>query len=326
MKNRISRILLLIICVIVIVPQSVQAETFKPINTDVSIELDTSRWYTFSPENIEGNEELTYLGIDHQQMAQYMDEQNIHLYNIIYFGDFEHYMELLLKKTVNEGINNINNFDRKEILEIAKTIAKERGLSEYVMYEDGNKYVVFDYEEEGLYCKDYVTIINGCNYTITVRNPAPFIENDMGIIENVIKTVTFKIDPTKAAEIEEEKELPKLSLGTIITFLVLMAVLICAVLSFVKWKKKIRFENEMSELYETISVNSRNKVFAGGKKEFYFVGTMLMNLFPQGDLKELFIKYVNLHKTYTSYGNDVYKSYQYAKKTFKDLEEEDIYA
>ena len=57
-----------------------------------------------------------------------------------------------------------------------------------------------------MYCKDYVTIINGDNYTFTARNPFPFAEADLEIVEAAINSATYDIDPNKVAEEKEEKE------------------------------------------------------------------------------------------------------------------------
>lgn len=94
----------------------------------------------------------------------------------------------------------------------------------------------------------------------------------------------------------------------------------------IKLGRKLFLERKMSALYETLSSEEIAEMFPDDKRHFYFVGEILSKVFPKGDVRELFSKYMDLHKVYTNLGKDVYKAFCYAKDSFIDFDEENVYS
>lgn len=103
-------------------------------------------------------------------------------------------------------------------------------------------------------------------------------------------------------------------------------ILILVAFCLIKWFAKSRFERNLNELYETLTGEQRNELFAADKRFFYFIGKMLQQVFPKENIHVLVQMYIDLHEMYTALGEDVYKSFTYAKEKFTNLKEDAVFS
>lgn len=71
--------------ILLLMPISVYATSFKLRGTDMNISFDESNWYVFTPDNILNNEELEELGISYEYMVDSFNNNEAYLDAILFF-------------------------------------------------------------------------------------------------------------------------------------------------------------------------------------------------------------------------------------------------
>lgn len=71
---------------------------------------------------------------------------------------------------------------------------EEHNIDKYEVYQNDYYFVKLDYQDQGFYLNEYLTVVNGYGYTITVQKPYAFTSDDIEITEEVIDSIEFNID------------------------------------------------------------------------------------------------------------------------------------
>ena len=170
------------------------ARSYNLSDTDMSIYIDDSEWYVFTRDNILNNSELEDLGITYDYM------NDLFLYNKVYVDAMLIYddesMELFVRKTGIDKIVNLSKYEDDEVLSFAKTLAEKRSIEEYKLYKTDYTFVEFEYTDIGFYIREFLTVVNGENYTLTFQSEAPFSPLFYQKMETIVDSVNFEIDTT----------------------------------------------------------------------------------------------------------------------------------
>lgn len=189
--KRIFKVLIIILLVIVVSP--VMAKEFTISDTDIKVNLDDSKWYVFTRDNIKDNKQLKEFGISEDYMNTTFTNGNIYL-DAIKFKSNNEIIELFVMKKPVEKIKNMSKYSDKELQDVAKEIAKNENTSDYKIYKTDYKYVNTKYSDSGKEIIDYYTVINGYGYTIKLQSDKSFTTDEQKEMEDIIKSVSFKID------------------------------------------------------------------------------------------------------------------------------------
>lgn len=180
--------------ILLLMPISVYATSFKLRGTDMNISFDESNWYVFTPDNILNNEELEELGISYEYMVDSFNNNEAYLDAILFFLDSDDYIEVFVRKTKVDDINNFSNYSKEAIEVFGQAFIEEHNIDKYEVYQNDYYFVKLDYQDQGFYLNEYLTVVNGYGYTITVQKPYAFTSDDIEITEEVIDSIEFNID------------------------------------------------------------------------------------------------------------------------------------
>ncbi|MBR5617859.1 MAG: hypothetical protein IKW50_06725 [Oscillospiraceae bacterium] len=201
MKRSICIILAILLCVAAVFPMTVSAETYKLSGTDMSITVDDSSWYVFTRDNIENNPQLEELGITYERIYSILHDNNAYMDAALFVDGGV--TEILVVKTAGaSNIVNMSDYSDAKILEEAASLAKEKGIENYSVYEGQFKFIRFEsYEPSvGVYLCEYLTIINKDIYCIKVQSGVPFEEWQYDEMTGIIDSISFDIDETLVKE------------------------------------------------------------------------------------------------------------------------------
>ena len=191
--KKVLRVLIILLLAIVVSP--VMAKEFTITDTDIKVNLDDSKWYVFTRDNIKDNKQLKEFGISEDYMNNTFTNGNIYL-DAIKFKSNTEIIELFVMKKPVEKIKNMSKYSDKELQDAAKEIAKNEYTSDYKIYKTDYKYVYTKYSDSGKQIMDYYTVINGYGYTIKLQSDKSFTQDDQSEMENIIKNVSFNVDKT----------------------------------------------------------------------------------------------------------------------------------
>ncbi len=228
--------LLIIILLNFVIPATLEAKTYTLAQTDMHIEIDDAEWYVFTRDNIKDNKELEELGVSYDYMYNLMHKNYIYMDAILYFKDDDDYIELFVRKKKTDEINQLSNFDDKEVLELAEQLAKKQGAKNYKVYQTSYKYAKLEYQSEGLYLQEYYTIVNKEAYTITAQKKESFSSEDAARIQKIVDHIKFDVNPSLT-----DKKVTKDNGNQTLLYTVIGAVsgsLAVALMNFFKKKKK----------------------------------------------------------------------------------------
>lgn len=178
---------------LLVVPLGVSATTFDLNDTDMSIEFDEDIWYVFTPDNIKDNAELDELGISYEYMVETFQTNEAYLDAVLFYQDSEDYIEIFVRKTKLDDIQNLMNYDDDFINELGNALAEEQNAN-YKIYQKDYPFIKLDYIDQGFYLNEYYTIVNGDAYTITAQKPYSFNEEDELRVQEIIDSVEFDVD------------------------------------------------------------------------------------------------------------------------------------
>ncbi|MBQ8626654.1 MAG: hypothetical protein IJ419_10890 [Agathobacter sp.] len=196
MIKRIISILLAIICIIALTPIKAQATTFNLENTDMCIYMDEEMWYVFTRENIKDNPELSELGITHDKIETFFQENDAYMYAMLIYNDGKYIEMFVRKQSVETDIVNLATYQDIEVVEFAQGIASNRNVDKYYICNTDYKYINLEYQNESNknYIWEFVTIINQEEYSITFGSNKQFNSNEYSEMESIIGSISFKVN------------------------------------------------------------------------------------------------------------------------------------
>lgn len=189
-------IITVILCLMVLMPISVFAETYHLGGTDMSIRVDDSSWYVFTRDNIKNNSELDELEISYDSMHDILYNNEAYMDAILLYDDGE-FVELFVRKRImDSGIVNLSNYGNEDVLELAKGLAEKQNAEDYSVYENKYKFAKLEYIDSnlGYYICEFVTCVNKDNYTFTFQSTSQFSDSEYDEIENIIDSIQFDVD------------------------------------------------------------------------------------------------------------------------------------
>lgn len=127
---------------LLVVPLGVSATTFDLNDTDMSIEFDEDIWYVFTPDNIKDNAELDELGISYEYMVETFQTNEAYLDAVLFYQDSEDYIEIFVRKTKLDDIQNLMNYDDDFINELGNALAEEQNAN-YKIYQKDYPFIKF---------------------------------------------------------------------------------------------------------------------------------------------------------------------------------------
>ena len=170
------------------------ARSYNLSDTDMNIDIDDSEWYVFTRDNILNNSELEDLGITYDYMNDLFLNNKVYVDAMLIYDDES--MELFVRKTGIDKIVNLSKYADDEVLSFAKTLAEKRSIEEYKLYKTDYTFVEFEYTDTGFYIREFLTVVNGENYTLTFQSEAPFSPLFYQKMETIVDSVNFEIDTT----------------------------------------------------------------------------------------------------------------------------------
>lgn len=193
MKKRFFAMLAAVMCCIMIWPVTVNAKVYQVGETDMSITIDDEYWYVFTRDNIKDNPELAELGVSYSDMYDILQENKMYVDALLFYDDGS-YMEFGVRKTNIDKIVNLANYDDDKVMELADKLAELHDVKTYSIYENQYKFIRFDYTDGDYYVCEYITVINGDNYTLTFQETVPFVDSEYDEIQTIVDSVRFNID------------------------------------------------------------------------------------------------------------------------------------
>lgn len=208
--KKISYIILLLL--FMVFPSHIEAKEYNVSGTDVSINIDDSKWIVFTRDNLYNNPELDELGLTYQFMNDFMTTNNIYL-NAIKLNNFQTKENLEFNIRVNDlstKVANLHTYPTEEINEFGKEIINSGKINanNFTIYGSEYKYIEIEYIDKGYNVYQFYTVINGRGYNFTAQkeNAITFLEKNQ--IKGMIDTIIFELDsnyeqPTKSFSIKE---------------------------------------------------------------------------------------------------------------------------
>lgn len=193
--KKLVALFVLVLCSTILFTTTAFATTFTVSDTDISIDIDESVWYVFTRDNLDNNPELDELGLSYDHMNESMQKNSIYLDAIMFYSDAESYLELLVSKVEVEEVMQLSSYNDRDVKAFAKALADEIGEAETDVYQTAYKYARLEYVLEGFYVVGYHTIVNGENYNALFKSEYPFVEEDYRVMETIMESVTFNVDP-----------------------------------------------------------------------------------------------------------------------------------
>ena len=187
-----KKIFKIIICMFVILPITIFAETH--LVKDLSIDID-SDWSVFTRDNIYNNDELNNMDISYDYMNQLMTANNIYLDAIKLKTPSLAELFVVIKSSDTGVIYNMHKYSKKEINELGNKIIERFGADKFDVVEVGKyKYIHFNYYDKTVkyYADEYFTVMNGYGYTILLQKPAKFTNEELEEFSKIVKTTTYK--------------------------------------------------------------------------------------------------------------------------------------
>ena len=247
MKRNIPVIITIVMCLMVLIPMSVYAETYYLGGTDMSIRVDDSSWYVFTRDNIKNNSELDELGISYDAMYDIFCDNEAYMDALLLYEDGEFVEFFVRKRKLDADIVNLSNYKNSEVLKLAKGFANKQGADTYSVYENQYKFAKMEYIDSnfGYYICEFVTVVNNDNYTFTFQSTSQFTDEEYAEIENIVDSVEFDVDTSikekKTSSIAEsviEKTIGGAVIGGIVG----------AVIAITNKKKKKSTESDETEI------------------------------------------------------------------------------
>ncbi len=191
----------ILLFLLMLFPLFVEAKTYQPSGTDLSISIDDYTWYVFTRDNIRNNPELKEIGLTYEEMNTNMKSNDLYLDAILFDeNDNNETLELLIKLVdLDDEAGNLHTYSDKEINEIGKEMVKtfkamEFDIDDFKVYKNKYKFLEFEWQYDGYNFYYFFTTINGQGYGFTVQKINAITHSDKITIKNIIDSISFDID------------------------------------------------------------------------------------------------------------------------------------
>lgn len=176
------------------------ATKFTLTETDATININDAEWYVFTRGNIDNNPEIEEVGMTYNGMHSLFYDNSTYLYSVLFFYESDKVIELLLTKNAShDGVANLTQFSDDDVMYLAKEVAGRFDTEvDYSIYKKSEyKFIELDWKDSstGFIVNQYITIINGENYTFTFRSETEFEAEDINYFEAIVNSIEFDIDP-----------------------------------------------------------------------------------------------------------------------------------
>lgn len=230
-----------LLLILLFIPTCVFADSYN-IDSNVTVELDDS-WYIFTPDNIKDNKNIKETGLTEEYLSDYMKRNDVYLnaYLITDKKKKDKIELVMVKKELTNDMGNLHAYPEDEINDFAKDIVKSADYfgDDYKIFGDKVKYVEFDYETGNYEAVQFITTMNGYGYYFMFTKNKIESKSEIDLIsisENVMKDVSFKIDP----KFDQVKKRSKIEVNKIqiIAGIICVVCIICFIIVRVLSKKK----------------------------------------------------------------------------------------
>ncbi len=198
MKRYLHILTTVLLCLAMLCPMVAEALTYQLSDTDISLQVDDTKWYVFTRDNIENNPELEELGISYETIYDILYDNSVYMDAILFYEDGD-YVELFVrKKAIDSGVANLSNYENEEVLEFAEEVAKKQKAEDYSVYENDYKFAKLDYVDSTLnyHICEYITLVNKENYTLTFQSTSPFVDSEYDEMKSIVDSIRFDVDPS----------------------------------------------------------------------------------------------------------------------------------
>ena len=172
---------------------TVSATDYSVSQTDVTVTIDDSVWYVFTRDNLKDNPELDELGITYDYLYNSMQANSVYIDAILFYDD-GNYIEMFLRKTTNGALDNLSDLSNDAVDVFAQALTENLGLDSYTIYETDYTYVLMEYIDQGLYLYEFLTIVDGDNYTFTFQASSPYIASEYEEMKGIVDSAKFGAD------------------------------------------------------------------------------------------------------------------------------------
>ncbi len=193
MKKKLLSFVAAVLSCLLFMTTTSYARYYSIEDTDISININNDRWYVFTRDNIKNNSEMADLGISYDYMYNNMYNNKIYVDALLLYNDGE-YVELFVRKTSIENIVNLSYYDDDKVFSLAEALANKRDVEKYSIYKSQYKFMKLEYSDLGYYICEYVTVVNGENYTLTFQSTKPYTDSEYSEIKEIVDSVRFVID------------------------------------------------------------------------------------------------------------------------------------
>lgn len=193
MKKKLLISVVIAFCFALMLVMTAFAKDYVVSETDLTVNIDDTVWYVFTRDNIENNLELDELGVSYDYMNELFQDNQVFLDAILFYDDGET-IELFVRKTKNDKMVNLSNYNEDDVRLLAKKIAERVFSENYSVYESEYKFAKMEYIDQEFNICEYVTVINGENYTFTFQATAPFVDEEYVEMKSIVDSARFEID------------------------------------------------------------------------------------------------------------------------------------
>lgn len=193
------RKLLFVVVLFLLCPVIVFGENFEIKEYGITMSFDKS-WDVFTRESDRNDYFLVKYDLDYDLLQENLKDNLIYLYAINETTD-DLGIELFVI-TNGKKADDTRPMNLEEFKENASLIVEERGVENYKIYESNYKYITYDYidENENIYFIEYALFLDYRFYLFTFRKAAPFIDDEITQIENVIDSIAISGDGIQYVE------------------------------------------------------------------------------------------------------------------------------
>ena len=142
------------------------------------------------------NSELDELGISYDEMYDIFYDNEAYMDASLLYEDGEFVELFVRKRKLDADIVNLSNYKNSEVLKLAKELANKQGADTYSVYENQYKFAKIEYIDSnlGYYICEFVTCVNGDNYTFTFQSSSQFTDWEYEEIDSIMDSIRFAID------------------------------------------------------------------------------------------------------------------------------------
>ena len=193
------RKVLFIIALFVVCPIIAFCEDFEIKEYGITMSFDKN-WDVFTRESDRNDYFLVKYDLDYDLLQENLKDNLIYLYAINETTD-DLGIELFVI-TNGKKADDTRPMNLEEFKENASLIAEERGVENYEIYESNYKYITYNYidENENTYFIEYALFLDYRFYLFTFRKAAPFTDDEITQIKNVIDSIAISGDGIQYVE------------------------------------------------------------------------------------------------------------------------------